>query len=830
MNAAAAVAPISLSTARLNSVHVFAQEPVVEATAAALAHLIDPMFLDEIGWDAQGVVLVLPAGHRLLGRPVCRVAGCTVTATHRSRICQCCRRRLSEHGMSDAQVEVLGARADPVRGVGGCLVRDCARQRVSSPQALCRSHCDQRHALGLSMPQFLADPRTTALTACEPCLVVACPRQRRHRDGTYCEAHQLRWRGIKGSDPQKSEDLWQRTEPPVAVGGQVSLRGLGQVAVAQVLFGLQQRCRQDGVKTKEADLRVICADLRRQQLRSVADYHPVGHRDQGFTALVNSLIINARRAFATPETEVLEDQWDLAVFGHSGTVSFTGITQLWLREAAKRWAADNLPRRRIRPGRRTSAGLAVRYYVNALARLSESIRVRPDHGQVPAALGRVDVEAFLNRLGYLASTGQISIDARIRAAREVRQVLTTIRTMGLTRPGALAAGLGDDFTIAAGDIPDQPEPAEAGRGLPLAIMGQICTHLDALTSRPMRTGIELAIDTGRRPEEICDLAWDCLARDSDGLAVLVFDNHKANRLGRRLPIGAETAVVITAQQKWVTDRYPRTPVADLKLLPTDRRNPHGTKAITAFSLSFHHRVWVSAMPMLRTADGVEFDKARVVLYAYRHTYAQRHADAGVPVDVLRELMDHRNLDTTSGYYQIGHRRRREAVDRVAALQFDRHGQRVWRHAQQLLDSEHARRSVGEVVVPFGVCAEPSNVPAGGHACPYRFRCVGCDHFRTDVSYLPDLQAYLDDLLRNRERLLATKDLEDWARDEALPSDEEITRIRRLICTVEAGLDQLTAAQRAQIEQDVALLRRHRTVALGTPRIRVPLSNIRTDHP
>lgn len=86
MNAAAAVAPISLSTARLNSVHVFAQEPVVEATAAALAHLIDPMFLDEIGWDANDMVLVLPAGHRLLGRPVCRAAGCTVTATHRSRI------------------------------------------------------------------------------------------------------------------------------------------------------------------------------------------------------------------------------------------------------------------------------------------------------------------------------------------------------------------------------------------------------------------------------------------------------------------------------------------------------------------------------------------------------------------------------------------------------------------------------------------------------------------------------------------------------------------------------------------------------------------------
>ena len=352
----------------------------------------------------------------------------------------------------------------------------------------------------------------------------------------------------------------------------------------------------------------------------------------------------------------------------------------------------------------------------------------------------------------------------------------------------------------------------------------------------MRAAIELAIDTGRRPEEICDLPFDCLAREPDS-PVLVFDNHKAGRLGRRLPISATTAEVITSQQARVRSRYPRTPVSDLKLLPTDRRNPNGEPAITAFSLAFHHRAWVNRMPPLSTADDTEFDKARIVLYAYRHTYAQRHADAGVPIDVLRELMDHRKLDTTSGYYSVGQGRRREAVDRVAAMQFDRHGQRVWRQTQQLLDSEHARRSVGEVVVPFGLCAEPSNVQAGGTACPYRFRCVGCDHFRTDVSYLPDLQAHLDDLLRNREKLLATQDLDDWARTiafiwtnfgqgEALPSQDEITRIRRLIAKVEAGLDELTPASRAEIEQAVGLVRRHRTVTLGMPRICQPLPDIR----
>ena len=47
------------------------------------------------------------------------------------------------------------------------------------------------------------------------------------------------------------------------------------------------------------------------------------------------------------------------------------------------------------------------------------------------------------------------------------------------------------------------------------------------------------------------------------------------------------------------------------------------------------------------------------------------------------------------------------------MQFDRHGNRIWRDARALLDDEHARYAVGSVAVPYGTCTEPSNVAAGG---------------------------------------------------------------------------------------------------------------------
>ncbi len=100
--------------------------------------------------------------------------------------------------------------------------------------------------------------------------------------------------------------------------------------------------------------------------------------------------------------------------------------------------------------------------------------------------------------------------------------------------------------------------------------------------------------------------------------MLVYDNIKANRLRRRLPISTTTAAVITAQQHRVRHRFPDTPIAELRLLPTRVRNPDGRKAISTNTLAARHRDWLAALPTLRTEDGTEFDKTRVVPYAYRH--------------------------------------------------------------------------------------------------------------------------------------------------------------------------------------------------------------------
>ncbi len=663
----------------------------------------------------------------------------------------------------------------------------------------------------------------------DKCAVLACLRSRqvRHqRQEARCAVHAARWETARQAGLAPDERRWNQTAEPVPVTGQVNLRGLAPLAVAELLYGLQQRAAAE-VTSYCRFLRRLAQELRQAQVPSLTEL-PV-QDEPARRSLVNSLVAHLGRAFADPRTEIAKDRWDLTVLGHHGWLTFTGISQDWLREAAKGWAAHDLPRRRGK-----QAGARLSEVIGALVRLSATLRAgRPDQGANPAGLGRADIEAFLHRMAFLSAGGQLSAYSRVKTCQDAGRVLTEIRSLGLTRGGGPAAGLPDDFTLTAGDVPAKADPGEPGRDVPAAVMRQICGHLpeleESVSSRETRIAVELLMDTGRRPAEICALEWDCLARDADGMPVLVYDNFKAHRLRRRLPVSEHTAALITEQKLVVRERFPATPPGRLKLLPSRRLNPTGSRPITEDNLIGRHRIWVDSMGPLLRADGIEYDKSLVTPYSYRHSYAQRHADAGVGIDVLRELMDHTSMDATKRYFRVGETRRREAVDKVTAMQFDRHGNRIWRDARALLDSEHARYAVGAVAVPYGTCTQPANVQAGGGACPIRFRCAGCDHFRTDVSHLPDLTGYLDDLLRTRERLAAAIDgVDEWARADATPAEEEIRRVRHLVNRIKGDITRLDASQRTQIDDAVAAVRRHRAVHLGMPAVRTVLPSPRTE--
>jgi hypothetical protein len=366
----------------------------LEGPARQLAALLDPAFLAGAGWDPVTRVLSPPAGHKLLGRKLCRAGGCTASPHGGRGVCHRCFTRLTAAGMTAGQIAAAELVPPvPARRVT-CLVPGCSR---SCPvrDTLCRHHAKQwRGRAGeVALEDFLADPRARPLGPPLSCAVAACARPGGGSRG-YCEAHYQRWRAAVAAGPDLDAGRWQLAEPPVAEGGQVSLHGLPPLVTVQVLFGVWRRVL-DGAKITGTSMRMACRALASQQVTSVEDCDTSRVTGKAAGVLLRAMARDVRRALGDPAGEQVKDIWDLGIFGHPGRLDFTGITQPWLREGAKRWAAEELPRHR------GGGASKVREKVSSAARLSESLRTRPDHGDLPSALGRRDAGNFLNRLGYL---------------------------------------------------------------------------------------------------------------------------------------------------------------------------------------------------------------------------------------------------------------------------------------------------------------------------------------------------------------------------------------------------------------------------------------------
>ena len=462
----------------------------LDGPAQQLAALLDPSFLSEAGWDPASRVLSLPAGHRLLGRAVCRAGGCATTEhAGLGGVCHRCFTRLSGQGLTAEQIAGSPQLPPLPARVTRCAVPGCQREPTVAQAILCEPHARQfRQRAGKpAIGQYLADPRVRPLPPFSPCAVAACTRVADSARG-YCNTHYQRWRTAASTGPDLDAGQWQLSEPAVAEGGQVSLRGLPPLVVVQVLFGAWQRTR-GGAKITDTDLRAACRALGRQHVTSIEECDAGQVPGKPVRSLLSAFVRHVRHALADPASEQAKDTWDLAIFGHPGRLSFTGIAQPWLRQAAKRWASEDLPRHR-------GAGASnVREKINALGRLSESLRSRPDHGDLPAALGRADIEIFLARLGYLESAGTISRYHRNVICRGTRVILAGIRAMGLTRAGQAAAALPGNVVIGAGDIPAQAERGEPGRDLPPEIMTALCANLDTLQPAEVRAATQIAIDT-----------------------------------------------------------------------------------------------------------------------------------------------------------------------------------------------------------------------------------------------------------------------------------------------------------------------------------------------
>lgn len=747
----------------------------------------------------------------------CRTASCpAVTRRHHGR-CDTCRRAQSESGTPDEEFDREPRRVPFFPLVlATCSVLNCAREAAS--RGLCVSHYRAFHtksAAEQTLEEFTAAAKP--FVSLGGCLIAACPRQRCSERG-LCKFHDNRLRRELGGRLSSSEvAAWAGQQPPRLGPHQFSLACLEEVVAYELLYCLERRdeapppldplqvrivvARLKGAASvRQLDLEAICASGGMQY-------------NAAAKGLLRDLSRHLELAWSTYSgaDPYAGDCWKVAPLdlqpngsrryrATEGVVDFRPVGQNWLREVIKQWARATRPylqnlRQAIKACALASAALEAAGHTEA------SLLGAGDFTRV---LEAISSQCRGDGSGYSASFRNVLI-------YRFREVIDFGRANGLMTE------VPDPFSSARRQrvVKDANED-EIGKALPEPVIRRLDDHLDLLgplgRMGPIAAGDLQAMhrviyrvlrDTGRRPGEVVSLKTGCV-EVIDGHHNLIYDNHKAGRLRRRLPITTDTAEVVLSWERH-RGQLSTPPATRQWLFPSPLlRAFRSLGHLTAACVGAEFRAWARRIPKIDSevlgADGtpLPFDRARITPYALRHSYAQRHADAGVPVDVLRELLDHVSVQTTMGYYSVSLKRKRQAIAMVGSLAFD-----AGANAAPFTDSLAYQRA--SVSVPFGNCTEPANVKAGGGHCPIRFQCAGCSFYRPDPSYLPALEEHLASLRADRESALAM----DAAAYVLSNLSAEIDAFARVVEAMRRRLAELGPDERAEVEEASRLLRRAR---------------------
>ncbi|MFD7550223.1 tyrosine-type recombinase/integrase [Streptomyces sp. NPDC059816] len=753
----------------------------------------------------------------------CKVAECSRPSLTKGGACPSCTARMRREGLIADQL-VIAPSAGRDRATGTerqCSVsrRGVRCGREDEAGGLCASHREKWTRHRRDRPD--ADREQWATVIAEPmaarpgCLVTGCDDQVASGKSLLCRYHGGRRREAIRRGTVRAEAEWAERDTPWMAPHQFSLAPLAPLARLEFLYALQRR-EARGAKIAPGTVRqTIDLLMDEGSLAAVdPDRFPAGGTNRLYTAHELIRWVHAGYSEFRGVDPAQQDTIDLRTLGlsstktrsgwrtRSGTASLAEIQQGGLRSLLISWARLTQP---------DSEEFAATRKACIVASTAPSLR--PGGGHDPAALRLVDMDAVVDACAVATQQdGSLYAYAtRKQRKRKFGDLLEFARREGLLPE------LSPKFAVQSYHripVMEEQEEDEAGKAIPEYVIRQLDGQLGSIgrdrvygplsaedTHWLMQTAYVVCRDTGRRPREFCGLALDCL-RHEDGEYTLIWDNFKGKRLKRYLPIERVTAEAILAwKRRRLELSFPEHTEGYLfPAIGEVAKSPH----LSSHEFGQVLRAWVDGLDKIDSdAPGEDgspfpFDRSKIFAYAFRSSYAQRHADAGTPLDVLMALMDHRNASTTMGYYRVTIKRKRQAVETLRLHAVDRHGNT----APFPSGVSYEQKSVA---VPFGGCTEPSNVKAGGQKCPIRFQCAGCGFYRPDPSYLPAIEDHVRELKADRE-MAEAMGVDDFV---ICNLSDQVTAFQGVIERMNQRMGDLPEEIRAEIQEASRVLRKVR---------------------
>jgi integrase/recombinase XerD len=458
-------------------------------------------------------------------------------------------------------------------------------------------------------------------------------------------------------------------------------------------------------------------------------------------------IYKAVADFYDSRTEYERDIWDVRklrlsynLSGYGYKINFTRITQPWLNLAAKRF---------IRYALATHSVSDCRSKVYAIISFSEFIKQQ--HPHIPPT--EVNRSVILDFISYLASSN-LSTQTRSHHLINIRMFLELCSREQW-------AAFPDKQLIYDDDIP-KPGKGEP-RFIPEDILDQLNCHIDALPPAIMRMVLILQ-ECGMRISELCTIAFDCLHPDADGDLWLRTYQGKMKK-EHSVPVLPEVVSVIREQQ----DDIRRTWGDEMPyLFPDSKGRP------------LKQQMFARAINRLAHDKGIRDTSGRLFRFQshqFRHTVGTRMINRGYPHHIVQRYLGHESPEMTSRYARLHDETLKREFAKFASTQVDITGKTGDNVVAQFdsVDLQWFKKNLHAQALPNGTCW----LPATKGRCPHANACLTCTHFRTDICFLPQHKAHLEET----RRLLAKARTNGWERQ--IEMNEQVEHnLERIIIKLE----------------------------------------------
>ncbi len=237
--------------------------------------------------------------------------------------------------------------------------------------------------------------------------------------------------------------------------------------------------------------------------------------------------------------------------------------------------------------------------------------------------------------------------------------------------------------------------------------------------------------SGIRVSELCSLPFNCIRKDTDGCKLFIYSTKMQDNDFVIIPLALYKRI-----KKYQKSVLKDNPDADYLFYYGKRKDSNNP--ISRITYTKHMQNYIAEWG-IKNPDGTEHVYQS---HAYRHKKGRDMVEAGIPLYMISQCLNHKSMNMTLVYAEARTEFRRKEFQKYICASKDVDPLKTNNAA---ITVEWLRNNIDNQALANGLCCLPCQVK-----CPHTDSCIHCNNFVTTIDYLDVHKQQLELLERNLE--------------------------------------------------------------------------------